>query len=345
MSDDAVRVSSALGYLRSLGSLGVSAVGPRNRALIDLLVIGAAIYLHLWVLQPRGMLGWSATLSLLVVLWASGTMLRLVPVRQVLFSKRGRSLPAWGFALMVVAVQVGLIAVFAESRGVLESELGFATLGKAPTEVPAWLIGKLATVVAQQFSLYWLVFPLCFEISDSRPTTVVGGSLLFALAHAPNSFLMVAVVSVAPIWFLLFYRCGRLMPLVVSHLFLAVSVGVLLPSHIHLGMRAGATTAVHRERLEWLRQHDLWELVEKYSSPAYYDTRGGTDLGFVDGLFDDLLHRHAFDGEQEIWVLALEHGTRRETVIYFLLSPEYYEPRGLPGPEEDSGNAPRSREP
>jgi hypothetical protein len=60
------------------------------------------------------------------------------------------------------------------------------------------------------------------------------------------------------------------------------------------------------------------------SSPEYFGLQGGTDQGFVTGLYHDVLNRNASDAEIAGWVAALDNGTPRSTVsVAFLTSQEY----------------------
>jgi hypothetical protein len=59
------------------------------------------------------------------------------------------------------------------------------------------------------------------------------------------------------------------------------------------------------------------------ASPEFYAHTGGTDLDWVDGMYEDLLGRPADAGGQAYWTAALAAGASREQVaLGFAASPE-----------------------
>jgi len=58
-------------------------------------------------------------------------------------------------------------------------------------------------------------------------------------------------------------------------------------------------------------------------SQEYYNLKGGTDDGWVRGLYQDLLGRTPADSEVGIWVGALSTSTRAQVAAQFLATPEY----------------------
>jgi len=86
----------------------------------------------------------------------------------------------------------------------------------------------------------------------------------------------------------------------------ADSQGLLAWTH---AMRAGLTD----ERLE----------AGFVGSQEFYDASGGTDLAWVDAMYQDLLGRAADTAGEQAWVQALSQGVSRNTVAYdFAASPE-----------------------
>jgi hypothetical protein len=51
-------------------------------------------------------------------------------------------------------------------------------------------------------------------------------------------------------------------------------------------------------------------------SPEFYTHSGGTDLGWVDAMYESLLGRHADSGGQMFWTQQLANGATRESVAF-----------------------------
>jgi hypothetical protein len=64
---------------------------------------------------------------------------------------------------------------------------------------------------------------------------------------------------------------------------------------------------------------------ELLASPEFFNDQGGTDSGFVAGLYTDLLQRSASSSESSVWVNALNSNglTTAQVAMDFLASPEY----------------------
>jgi hypothetical protein len=59
------------------------------------------------------------------------------------------------------------------------------------------------------------------------------------------------------------------------------------------------------------------------ASPEYYRHSGGTNKGWVDGMYQDLLARGADPSGEAVWVQALASGATRDQIAYnFAASPE-----------------------
>jgi hypothetical protein len=65
------------------------------------------------------------------------------------------------------------------------------------------------------------------------------------------------------------------------------------------------------------------ELVETFSSSAYYQARGGTPGGWVRGLYHDLLGRSSSSAEEAYWIGLLDRHSRVQLVAHLVSSPEY----------------------
>ncbi len=105
--------------------------------------------------------------------------------------------------------------------------------------VTHWLIRKLPTVAVQQVGLQLFVLPACFELFRRRWLAVGVSAALFALVHLPNLPLMALTLGAGAVWCTLYLWTGRILPLIVSHLALAV-LAAETAGHNLYHMRVGA---------------------------------------------------------------------------------------------------------
>lgn len=105
-----------------------------------------------------------------------------------------------------------------------------------------WLGRKFPTVAIQQFGLQLFVLPASLEIFRRRWQAVSFAAGVFAVIHLPNLPLMTLTFVAGLVWCSLFLWSGRLAPLIVSHLALAVLASELA-GHSLYHMRVGAGCA------------------------------------------------------------------------------------------------------
>lgn len=102
-----------------------------------------------------------------------------------------------------------------------------------------WLGKKFPTVAIQQFGVQLFVLPACLEIFRRRWVAVGAAAAVFAFVHLPNLPLMGLTFVAGAVWCSLFLWHGRIAPLIVSHLALAVLASETAGHSLH-HMRVGA---------------------------------------------------------------------------------------------------------
>ncbi|GEM_PF-1600724 len=205
------------------------------RPLLELVVVIGSLELVLFPLHDS---------SLKVLVPVPVVVLLCVAVRSV--RRTGRTVrpgivrscsigQAWGRMLVLSAMGGLLFVGMAEWLELLaNADSKVATRG-----VAHWLARKLPTVAVQQVGLHLFVLPACFEIFRRRWIAVGVSATLFALVHLPNLPLMALTFCAGTVWCSLYLRTGRVVPLIVSHLALAV-LAAELAGHSLYHMRVGA---------------------------------------------------------------------------------------------------------
>ena len=164
--------------------------------------------------------------------------------------RRAERVPAapkqgWGSSIgqTVVATAVAAGVVLLATRG-----LGWWSGGAPHFDIAAlanwgdleWWAGKGGAVLLQQLLLQLVIAPLLFEISGRRLVSLALAGVVFGGVHLPNPALSLLTVVAAPVWCGLYARGGRLLPLVISHLLLAILVRGACGDAIY-NMRVGAS--------------------------------------------------------------------------------------------------------
>ncbi|MBD3676502.1 MAG: CPBP family intramembrane metalloprotease [Planctomycetaceae bacterium] len=86
----------------------------------------------------------------------------------------------------------------------------------------SWFQRKMGTVVAQQIALQLCLLPACVQLTNRRWGGIALAATLFSLIHSPNPYLMLLTVFGAAFWCWVWLDSRRLVPLICSHLLLAV---------------------------------------------------------------------------------------------------------------------------
>jgi len=146
---------------------------------------------------------------------------------------------AWARALALTAVAGGIIVTAGWG---LDLWRGLPTFDFARPGAPGagrWWIGKLAAVSAQQLVLQGFAYPLFREILGRRGPALAASALLFGVLHLPNLPLAILSGAAAPVWCALYLRDRSLVPLIASHLALAIVARAACGDAIY-NMRIGA---------------------------------------------------------------------------------------------------------
>ncbi len=328
-----VQVHKCLDIVDRFGFLGIGLVGARGRALLDLSVITGVIAALLWWFMPQG---WAIAKVgsgvVLIVVWL-GTVRRVGPGHGWIAPRLGVSTRALGEASLLTLLMSGVLIATAWSAGWLDPQWGFGALRRPSHEVPLWLGRKLFTVLFQQLLLQTAVFPLCLEITRRAWSAAALSAVVFAGVHSPNLFLVAATVGVVPIWLWLYGRHrGAVVPLVLSHLVLALVLRLVVVDVVHLNLAVGARAVPAARRLVWLHRNDLWSTVQRYSSAQYYAAHGASPRPYVQALFADTLGTEPTQHVVREIERLLMIESRARLVVELLVQEAYWRPRKLRPP-------------
>lgn len=232
---------------------------------------------------------------------------------------------AW---LMTLAVTCGLaVAVAVAGWLVREPYEGCwrGLLRRRPGELRTWLGIKAMVVLGQQIGLLGLLWPLCRDLMGRRGLGLLLACALFGVLHLPSLALVAITGTAALAWVVVYQHTGRLLPLVASHLLLAVLAHGLLPERLVYNMRVGAQAADLRKDRQLAYRSDTRARLRVLASDAYYAGHGGTDEAFVGALYRDVLHRPPADWEKAEALENLRRLSRAEVAEALVVSCESQE--------------------
>ena len=184
-----------------------------------------------------------------------------------------------------------------------------------------WLLHRLALVSIQQVGLQVLLWPRLREVLGSGKAATAVLAVIFGLWHLPSLPLAVATAVGAVAWLRLYRRGRRLAPLIASHLVL-VSMVSMLPDRLFYDLEVGVSGLEVAARQRLLAGDERRALLTAVAAPSYAAHTGGTDAGYVEGLYRDLLGRLATAEEVRDGVEQLASTTRLGLAKRLLLSEE-----------------------
>lgn len=172
-------------------------------------------------------------------------------------------------------------------------------LDKPPLRIVAWIGEKTGVVIAQQLALQGLLVPCFAEITRSYSGRITRrahahralacGAIVFGLVHLP-SLAVVALTSIgAYAWSYWYRRSGRILPLIASHLALAIVAHGALPERLNYNMRIGADALTKHDLYRQLESPPLGALTRLLCSDRYYNSCGAIPERFVECLYKDAL--------------------------------------------------------
>ena len=305
----------------------------RVRPAIELALVVGALEWTLWQLRETGpeWLNLAAHLVAVAAIWwsldrrkRSGTV-PPAPPAGVLWS--------WGLTLGVAAVLSAILLGAAGFVGDGNETYEFVFLDKPPLKLLNWGIGKFGAALGQQLALQLFLWPVCWELTRGRVAGSVAAAAIFGLIHLPSPTLVLVTFVAGLVWITIYQKIGRIAPLVVSHMVLAILAHGALPERLTYDLRVGISATVDMKRFEDLNDPRLRLInhrlkihrheLRRYSSAEYFRAQGNTTDGFVRGLYRDVLHRPASDGDVRFWTTRPKKPTRDELVSFFLASDEY----------------------
>ena len=308
---------------------------PRLRPLAELLVVVGLLEAELWSLR-----GWApAWLNVAVYGLLIGTVLASLARRRAEGADAAESSPAvgagraWleaaGVGFLLSAVLMGAACFLGDRNETFQ----FSFLHKPPLAMGRWLLGKFGAALGQQLALQWFLWPVCREVVRSRAGGMALAAAIFGAVHLPSPTLVAITLIAGLAWVGLYRRGGRLAPLVASHMVLATLAHGGLPERLTYDMRVGLTAKADMGRFDALADPKVRQIdrrlkehraeLKRYASPAYYASRGGTDDGFIRGLFVDILGRPATDADVAFWRGQQFANPREQMASIFLASDEY----------------------
>jgi hypothetical protein len=135
-------------------------------------------------------------------------------------------------ALPIAAAVAGLILLVGWQAGTLRGLFG--------SQPVLWhSAGYALWALQQQFILQSFFFVTLEKLLRDGHKALIGASLLFCLAHIPNSVLMGATLLGAVFFISVFRRYRNIYPLGLAHAMLGLSLAVTVPDHIIRHMRVG----------------------------------------------------------------------------------------------------------
>lgn len=288
------------------------------RPMVELAAIAGLVTADLWLVWDRPWLSALARAMAAAVLIAS--LLRRAAGRRLQPTAMTAARAWLEAAAATLALGVAVVAWAAAVRGPLD-EPDLSLLALPAPALGLWLLRRLALVSVQQLALQLCLWPLAREVlgSGARATLLV--AVLFGLGHLPSPAFAVATAIGAALWIGLYRRSRRLAPLIASHALLA-GLASTLPDRLFYDMKVGAPALEIAAAQQSLAGEDRRSLLAAFGSPRYGAYRGGTDEGYVAGLYRDVLGRVATEEEVRDGVEQLATTTRLGLAKRMLLAPE-----------------------
>ena len=312
---------------------GLAPLRDRLRPLVELVAVVGLLEAELWYLRAKGP-GWLNVLvygSIVAILWFSHER-RRKGGRVSTFSVVG-AVRAWVEVVATGLLLSATLMVAARLVGDANETFEFVFLDKPPMKLLSWLVGKFAAALGQQLALQMFLWPACFELTRSRLSGALLAATIFGLIHLPSPTLVAITTLAGAVWIYFYQRTGRLAPLILSHMILATLAHGGLPERLTYDMRVGLTAIADMKRFEELndprirlinrRLKEQRSNLKYYSSPQYYDSRGGDLPGFISGLFRDILGREATEADIAFWAGRKLANPRSDLPSILLASDEY----------------------
>lgn len=316
--------------LRSTPSL---AFRDRLRPAFELLLVVGALELALWRLRESGPAWLNAMAYLVAVAGICWSWRRRQATRSEVVTPPIPATRAWAATLATSAVLSTILLISARFVGDRNETYEFLFLAKPPAKLLQWGVGKFLAALGQQFALQLFLWPVCFELTRGRVSAAVAAASIFGLIHLPSPTLVAITFLAGVIWIALYQWSGRIAPLVLSHMVLAILAHGALPERLTYDLRVGASATVDMKRFEDLNDPRNRVInrrlkvnrasVLQYSSEAYFEAQGGTREGYLRALYRDILGREATPADLAYWDNRPRRSDLDDIASYFFASDEY----------------------
>jgi CAAX prenyl protease-like protein len=323
-----VNAAPCLPNLRHYPSPTRLVLGRANlRPLVELGLVWGLLEFDLWCVRSLGN-AWLRVLTYSLIAGVIFTSLHRRGGTERAPAAAGR---AWMFTLGVTALSAGALAIAGWlAREPYEACWQFLA-HKPASATLVWALTKCVVVAAQQLALQQFLGPICRELCRRRELALALAAGLFGLIHLPSWNLVGITALAAAIWIWLFEHHGRLLPLMVSHLVLAVLAHGVLPERLHYDLRVGSEAFEHLRLRRLAYSEETRAALRVLTTEQYYQSHGGTAEGFARALYTDLLQREPADWERALWVNNLKRLSRAEAAEAMLMCAEYQDRKRLAG--------------
>ncbi len=286
-----------------------------SRPAIELAAFLTLATVDLWLLHSRPLLSLLARAGAVLILVASYRRRRLPSRRRPAAARR-----AWLEAAAATLLLAVLVLAWAAAVREPYDEPDFAFLELPGPLLGPWIMRRLGLAAVQQLALQLFLWPVLRELSRSSAAASVAASAVFGLLHLPSPAFALTTALCAAVWLALYRRCRRLAPLILSHALL-VTVAHVVPERLFYDREVGARATARVADYRLLADHDSRALLRTVTSERYTAHRG-TERGYVEGLYRDLLGRPAAEHETRAWVERLRQSSPAAVAKQMLLSPE-----------------------
>jgi len=199
----------------------------RVRAAVELCLVLGLLELDLWWLQAAGAdaLRLPVYAAIIGVIWQShARRSRLAGggFPEAVRPARPPVSQAWDDVLLAMAVMAAALIGGGWLLGWWKGSLVHQFLDRPPAALARWVATKVLVVAMQQVGLCLFLLPVACELLKRRWPSIAASAAVFGLLHLPNLILTALTLLSAAVWCWLYLRVGRIVPLVVAHLLLAI---------------------------------------------------------------------------------------------------------------------------
>jgi membrane protease YdiL (CAAX protease family) len=305
----------------------------RLRPAIELILVVGSLEVALWRLRESGPAWLNFAVHLLAVAGIWWSWRRRQASRSVAPTPPIPAVRAWAATLATCVVLSTILLIAARYVGDSNETYEFLFLDKPAGKLFNWSVGKFLAALGQQLALQLFLWPVCFELTRGRVSGAVAAATIFGLIHLPSPTLVAITFLAGVIWIALYQKTGRIAPLVISHMILAILAHGALPERLTFDLRVGASATVDMKRFEDLNDPRIRVInrrlkvhrtsLRRFASEAYFQEQGGTREGYIRGLYRDVLGRTATDADLAYWSDRPKKIGRDEIASFFLASDEY----------------------